>query len=89
MPELKTDAIESVFFYKQYAMSHLLNPKYNFDLNIMLEDMILVLSKFNEIEWYAKVSWASAVNGQGHNQLRTYRLFKKELETECYFKIIS
>ncbi len=48
--------------------------------------MRLVLSEFNEIEWYAKLSQTSAVNGQGHNKLRTYRLFKKELETECYLK---
>ncbi len=50
-------------FYTQHTMSHLLNPNYDFNLNVILEDMQLVLSEFNEIEWYAKLSQTSAVNG--------------------------
>ncbi len=50
-------------------MYNLLNPNYDFNLNVVLEDMRLVLSEFNEIEWDAKLSQTSAVNGQGHNKL--------------------
>ena len=69
-------------------MSHLLNHDYTFNINAVLEDMKLVLSEYNEIEWYSKLTWNTAIRGQGHNKLRTYRLFKKELKIECYIKDI-
>ena len=75
-------------FYRKLSMHHLLNTNSDFNTDSVIKDMSDVLSEHYEVEWYAKVSQNAARNGNGQNKLRTYKLFKKELQCEIYLKSI-
>ncbi len=47
-----------------------------------------VLSEHYEVDWFAKVTRTTTLNGQGGNKRRTYRLFKNEIKCEHYLKCI-
>jgi hypothetical protein len=71
-------------YYTDIGMGHVCTYSGDLDYDYVFNDVKVVIHEFYVNQWYNDLNRVNAKRGQGRNKLRTYKLFKDALETECF-----
>ena len=87
-PGVKNWCHKVCMFFRKHSLNYLMDTNITVNVTSVLNDLNVVLSELNQMEWYEKLNRTEALRGQGLNKLRTYRQFKDSVKTEDYLKLV-